>query len=226
MGSGKGVKLYNQEKWSQISKLKKLIEDAAFKISLDRKKPSERFAQIHVFSPTKDRSRLSYKWIDIWNSPIPIEDEDADNLSKSLDSFIYEFAKEIWIHKKMINYPHIDRQLIEELIKKELETAEKWLISRRYRSETRRKVLRHLRADLNNRKKGALKSDTLQSEVSLKGHALVHREDDVIKRIKLLYIRGYFNRNIENQTSGHIIGYRKVIISSYSDIRNANTIHF
>ena len=177
----------------QIEDLMMCIEKVAFKIALDRKNSSERFAKILVFNPTKVKGRPSYRWVPIWKSEI--KKNDADELANIMESFIRELAKKIWHHSRMIKYPRFIKEFLLKHGEREdnvLDSIEKSLEFRLYRSKTIQRALQPLRDELNTHIDWALKSKEFESEIEIKGDALVHMENPVIKEIKLLYKKEIF----------------------------------
>jgi hypothetical protein len=174
--------------YSQIGDLMKRIEKAVFRISLDRKKSSERSAEILSFNPTGERGHLSYRWVRIWKSDI--EKNDVEIIAKIIHQFISELAKRIWYHNRRIKFPDLTREYLMKRKKREhnfLDSYEKLLELRRYKSETIQKTLEPLRAELDAHIKWASQSKELQSEAPINGHDLVDMENIVINQIRPLY---------------------------------------
>jgi hypothetical protein len=181
-------KLYNNPEYAEIRDLVKRIEKAAFKIALGREKSPERSAEILCFNPTGEKGSLSYRWVRIWKSDI--EKNDVEVIAKIINQFISELAKRIWNHNRRIKFPDLTREYLMKRKKREhnfLDSYEKLLESRRYKSETIQKTLEPLRAELDAHIDWASQSKVLQSEVPINGHDLVEFENIAINQIRPLY---------------------------------------
>ena len=124
----------------------------------------------------------------IWKSDI--EKNDIEVIAKIIHQFISELAKRIWNHNRRIKFPDLTREYLMKRKKREhnfLDSYEKLLELRRYKSETIQKTLEPLRAELDAHIKWASQSKVLQSEAPINGHDLVDMENIVINQIRSLY---------------------------------------
>lgn len=190
-------KLNNKTKYTEIGDLIGRIEKVAFKISLDKNNPSEGFVEIIVFNPTRVKGELSYNRIRIWNSPI--EENDVEVILNIIHQFIGEIADRIWNHKRLTKFPDLTRKSLMKVLKEDyklLNSIRKLLKSRGYRPNTIQEAIRPLRIELNTHIKWALQAKVFQTEVEIRPHDLVRRENIVIDELKQMY------KNEELQADG------------------------